>query len=191
MPETSVPEQSGSKEILLPKNQIRPLARGLSQLFTGPIKDIYENLPLAQLETNKDFQEAITQMRPSMDEIQSLLNGLLTAKEVKLRLEAAGGVFIFSKEKEIDASEEGTVTIEGDFAQTLMRALSHNINTPFSIVLGYSELLIEKGSNDDVRSKSRLVNEASLKMTKLFDPIREADKLEITTDRQGKTSIKV
>lgn len=190
MEQSNVPSQELPKpeEVLLPKEQIRPLARGLIQLFAEPTQIINDNLPLLDTETNVSFKNVVDEMKSSMQKIELLLKGLLTAKEAKFVIKPEGEEFVFSEEKEEDIPEEGSVTIDTILARKLTRALSHTIGTPFSIVVGYSELLTTMSSSEEVKNQAKTTNEASVKMLESFNPIRNAHILEMNTD-QGQTKI--
>lgn len=190
MEQSNVPSQELPKpeEVLLPKEQIRPLARGLIQLFAEPTQIINDNLPLLDTETNVSFKNVVDEMKSSMQKIELLLKGLLTAKEAKFVIKPEGEEFVFSEEKEEDIPEEGSVTIDAILARKLTRALSHTIGTPFSIVVGYSELLTTMSSSEEVKNQAKTTNEASVKMLESFNPIRNAHILEMNTD-QGQTKI--
>lgn len=193
MSEPTQPEQEKTpqEERLIPKNIIRPLARGLSQLFSNPTEEIRNQIPAVELEPNHAFQKRIEEMNPLLEQIEELLKKLQTAKEIKL---APKQKIIFSEETEDEIPPEGRIMVDDKLLddkllEDLLTALSHHIGTPLTSVIGYSEILRERSGSSEIRNRMALVNQAGEKILESFDPIRKATKLEITTDKAGSTTI--
>lgn len=184
-------EKTPQEERLIPKEIIRPLARGLLQAFSPLIEEIRTQISPAELEENANFQKAIQDMNPSLGKIETLLQKLQTVREIRLAPEEE---IIFSEESEDEVPSEGHIIVDkkmmdAKLMQDLLSALSHHISHPLAQVIGYSELMRDRSKSDEIRTRMTRINQSGRKITEYFDPIRTATKLEITTDKAGSTKI--
>lgn len=183
-------EEPKLQEILLPKEKIRPLARGIIQLFEKPLKEIHAHTPSSALENDEFLKDGIESIPNSLREIETLLDVLLRAKKVRLILKPEGGEFVPLGGFENESPQEGTITLEDDeFKRILLAQLSHNIGTPLTGVFGWAELIKDRGNSSEVKDGIVNVYTASSVMLEHLDSIRNATKLKITTDKEGKTTI--
>lgn len=190
-PEQPKPQESATQEeIIVPKNIIRPFARGLSQMFAEPIKTVGEQIPDPSLETAEQLRKQIINAGANLVKITKLLDRLEHAKTVKLIPQTGGGEFIFSEETEEEAPQEGEAIIDAALTPKLISAISDKIGNPLAVIVGGSEIVAYLSGSEVVKTKIQKVHAASLEMARAFDPIQKANyQIKISTDAQGKTTI--
>lgn len=190
-PEQPKPQESATQEeIIVPKEIIRPFARGLSQMFAEPIKTVREQTPDPSLEAAEQLKKQIINIGANLTKITELLDKLQHSKTVTLIPEVGGGRFIFSEETEEETPQAEEVIIDEDLTPKLISAISDKIGNPLAIVVGGSEIVEYLSSSEVVKTQMQKVHKASSRMAVAFDPIQRAGyQIKILTDAQGNTTI--
>lgn len=189
------PESATQEEILVPRNIIRPFARGLSQLSSEPIQKIKEMLSV-EFAGNDSEREQIDEMGQVLDGITTTLALLRTARKVKITRPTKDQYKLkFSPEtEEEEIPQKGRITIKKSLAKLLRIAVFDSLGNKFAIVLGYSELLSFRGSSDELKEQGQKILEQAQKLKERWGLLqgegnKKIKQIEILTDAKGNTTL--
>lgn len=184
-------ENTTQEETIVLKNTIRPFAKGLFQMAERPLRELESGFSSLPNETNTQTQEVISEAQSALNEITTTLIRLRTAKEVKIVKygeETEEYKLIFSEE-----CEEEETPPEGEAdppAPQVVRAVFDRLGNKLTEVVGYTELLSVRGTNEDIREKMMALNALANEINNKWGSIRQADyQIKISTDPQGNTTI--
>lgn len=182
------PESSTQEEIIVPKEIIRPFARGLSHMAAVPLDQI--RLQIASLPTNQKEQEQIEEIKSAFDNIISTLKALRTAKKVKVSIESERYTLEYSEEKdEEEIPREGQIPVDESLTRSLVIATFDKLGNDCAR-LRHAELLHVRGESEELKEKMGLINSAVKELGLIWNPIQAASyQLKISTDGEGNTTI--
>lgn len=187
------PESSTQEEILVPKNIIRPFARGLFQMAAIPLQELESGFSSLSNETDTQTQEAIAEAQSALNNITTTLRRLQTAKEVKIARYTEGTKeeykLIFSEEL-----EEEEIPPEGEAEPPplpVVRAVFDRLGNELAVVVVGIHFLSNRRPNKDIKEKMEALNASANKINKDWGSLQEpADyKVKISTDGEGNTTI--
>ena len=177
--------RSEQETVPVPRTVARAFGRWIGQHLSKPLQDIKGALENPDMDADQDptIGLFIKTMRERFPEIQEIFTGLNEAEEVRLqRTEAGNDRFLFSG---VDHTPlpAGEYLLDASFQKRFAAALSHNIGTPNSALLGFSELISNRYSNSPFTPSALQINKQAKAIDNLLKPIVEID--------AGKVQVKI
>lgn len=184
-PDSTPLDELPRKDIVVPKEVIRPFGRGLSQLIAEPMRTIRDGLPNLTAVVNTDkTRERAEDLVASFGEFSQFLTDLETAREVKIVPHGDRWTLTFSPERdEVDELAAGEVIMDTSLVGPFASAFGDKAFNKLVGVVGFSSLIPDKEA-------AKNIHQASLEITQLLEPFRQRlDEIRITTDQQGNVTL--
>lgn len=167
------------------EQEIAPIPRTVARAFGGwfrqhlskPLRDIRSALedPNAGADQNPTIAIFIKTMREKFPEIQEITTGLYEAKVVRLQRTEAGNDSFFFSGTDRAPLPAGEYLLDAPFQERFTNALSHNIGTPNSALVGFSELIEYRYLDSSASPSAMVINEQARRINDLLKPIITID----------------
>jgi len=176
VPNEPLQERLEPEVILVPKEQARAFGRALTQSLSPFLQEI--NNSLGSLTGNPHHQI----VKNALLRIFNVVYGLEKAREVRLKQIGPGSDFRFSEEtEEEEKPKQGEVLIDRKITPKLVSALNHTVRNPLFVISGFAEISESEEAENISNACSSIEN--------VITPLSNAQKISITTNTEGKTTI--
>lgn len=171
------PEQP-RKEIILPKDTIRPLGKALQQAALPSIKAMQTDI--TRFKTEPSLAPFTAEIIMGIAKTDEIFRRLQTAREVKL-VEGEGGMYklVLSPDDEESALMPNTATMDEQTTRAFAFAITDAVNNSTAVVVGYAELA--SFSSDMIAEPAQSIIDSVKEISRVANSFNEATETKITT----------